>query len=64
MSRNITQDNVGNPTLSQQHQQLKDVRKHLRYASTSDAPEEIREHLRRIEIAKQRHGRQVGTVKN
>ena len=64
MSHNITQDNVGNPTLDQQHQQLKDVRKHLRYASTSDAPEEIREHLRRFEIAKQRHDRQVSIAKN
>ena len=63
MSHNITQDNVGNPTLDQQHQLLKDVRKHLRYASTSDAPEEIREHLRRVEIAKQRHEQQAA-IKN
>ena len=64
MSHNITQDNVGNPTLDQQHQLLHDVRKHLRYASTSDAPEEVREHLRRVEIAKQRHDRQASVVKN
>ena len=64
MSHNITQDNVGNPTLDQQHQILKHIFKHLRYASTSDAPEEVREHLRRVEIAKQRHDRQVDVTKN
>ena len=55
MSQNITQQSVGSPTLDQQHQHLKEVHEHLRYASTSDNAEEIRERLRRAEIALQRH---------
>ncbi len=55
MSQNITQEKVGAPTLDQQHQHLKEVHEHLRHASTSDNAEEIRERLRRAEIALQRH---------
>jgi len=39
----------------QQHQHLHEVHEHLRHASTSDSPEEIRERLRRAELALQRH---------
>ncbi len=45
-------------TIEQQHQHLREVHEHLKYASTSDAPEEIRERLRRAEIALQRHEQQ------
>ena len=55
MSQNVTQETVGEPTLDQQHQHLKEVHEHLRHASTSDNAEEIRERLRRAELALQRH---------
>ncbi|MGI4791172.1 MAG: hypothetical protein ACRYFS_20275 [Janthinobacterium lividum] len=55
MSQNITQETVGTPTLDQQHQHLKEVHEHLRHASTSDNADEIRERLRRAELALQRH---------
>lgn len=55
MSQNITQQSVGSPTLEQQHMHLKEVHEHLRYASTSDSADEIRERLRRAELALQRH---------
>lgn len=55
MSQNITQESVGSPTLEQQHTHLKEVHEHLRYASTSDNADEIRERLRRAELALQRH---------
>ena len=58
MSLNVTQDTVGNPTVAQQHEHLKEVHEHLRHASTSDNAEEIRERLRRAEIALQRHEQQ------
>ena len=58
MSQNITQETVGDPTLDQQHQHLKEVHEHLRHASTSDNAEEIRERLRRAELALQRHEQQ------
>ncbi len=45
-------------TVEQQHQHLHEVHEHLKYASTSDAPEEIRERLRRAELALQRHEQQ------
>lgn len=61
MSLNITQESVGSPTLDQQHTHLKEVHEHLRHASTSDSTEEIRERLRRAELALQRHEQ---TVKN
>ena len=55
MSQNVTQNTVGMPTLDQQHQHLKEVHEHLRHASTSDNADEIRERLRRAELALQRH---------
>lgn len=55
MSTNVTQETVGTPTVEQQHQHLKEVHEHLRHASTSDSSEEIRERLRRAELALQRH---------
>ncbi len=55
MSQNITKQSVGSPTLEQQHQHLKEVHEHLRHASTSDNADEIRERLRRAELALQRH---------
>ena len=58
MSLNVTQDSVGDPTIEQQQQHLKEVHEHLRYASTSDSAEEIRERLRRAELALQRHEQQ------
>ena len=41
--------------LDQQHQHLHEVHEHLRHAATSDSAEEIRERLRRAELALQRH---------
>ena len=55
MSQNVTQNTVGTPTLDQQRQHLKEVHEHLRHASTSDNADEIRERLRRAELALQRH---------
>ncbi len=55
MSSNVTQETVGTPTVEQQHQHLKEVHEHLRHASTSENADEIREHLRRTELALQRH---------
>ncbi len=54
-TQNITADKVEDQTLDQQHQHLKEVHEHLRHASTSDSSEEIRERLRRAELALQRH---------
>ncbi len=45
-------------TIEEQHQHLREVHEHLKYASTSDAPDEIRERLRRAELALQRHEQQ------
>jgi uncharacterized membrane protein len=42
-------------TVEQQQQHLHEVHEHLRHASTTDSPDEIRERLRRAEIALQRH---------
>jgi hypothetical protein len=64
MPQNITQDTVGDPTVDQQHQHLKEVHEHLRHASTSDNAEEIRERLRRAELALQRHEQQSGATKS
>ena len=64
MSLNITQATVGTPTLDQQHKHLKEVYVHLRHASTSDTPEEIRERLRRTEVAMERRQQQVSITKN
>ncbi len=64
MSQNITQDSVGSPTLEQQHSHLKEVHEHLRHASTSDNADEIRERLRRAELALQRHEQSAPAAKN
>ena len=46
------------PTTSEQEKQpLHEVHEHLRHASTSHTPEEIRERLRLAELALQRHER-------
>lgn len=55
MFTNIAPTNERPQTLDQQHQHLREVHEHLRYASTSDSAEEIRERLRRAELALQRH---------
>ena len=60
MSTNVTQETVGTPTVEQQRRHLKEVHEHLRHASTSDNAEEIRERLRRAELALQRHEQQSG----
>lgn len=54
MSQNVSRESVGTPTVDQQHTHLKEAHAHLRHASTSDNAEEIRERLRRAEIALQR----------
>lgn len=64
MSSNVTPRTVSDWTVEHQHQHLKDVHKHLRHASTSDSPDEIRERLRREELALQRQGQQVNTRRN
>ncbi len=64
MSSNITPKTVVGWTVEQQHLHLKDVHKHLRHASTSDSPDEIRERLRRQELALQRYGRQLGMLRS
>ena len=63
MSQTSTQGTVGGPTLDQQHQHLKEVHEHLRHATTTDSPEEIRERLRRAELALQRHEQQMSAAK-
>ena len=55
---NITSDKVEEQTLDQQHEHLKEVHEHLRHAATSDTPDEIRERMRRAELALQRHEQQ------
>ena len=64
MSTNVTQETVGTPTVEQQHQHLKEVHEHLRHASTSDNADEIRERLRRAELALQRHEQQPGASRS
>ena len=64
MSTNVTQEAVGGLTVEQQHQHLKEVHEHLRHASTSDNADEIRERLRRAELALQRHEQQSGTARS
>ncbi len=55
---NVTPESVGSPTADQQRQHLKEVHEHLRHASTSDDADEIRERLRRAELALQHHEQQ------
>lgn len=64
MSSNVTQETVGTPTVEQQRQHLKEVHEHLRHASTTDNAEEIRERLRRAELALQRHEQQSGAARS
>lgn len=64
MSSNVTQETVGNPTVEQQHRHLKEVHEHLRHASTSENADEIRERLRRAELALQRHEQQSGASRS
>ena len=64
MSSNVTQETIGTPTVEQQRQHLKEVHEHLRHASTSDNADEIRERLRRAELALQRHEQQSGASRN
>ena len=52
---NITSDKVEDQTLEDQHQHLKEVHLHLQHASTSDSADEIRERMRRAELALKRH---------
>jgi len=58
MATNVNTESNDTPTTDQQHQHLHEVHEHLRHASTSDSPEEIRERLRRAELALQRHEQQ------
>lgn len=55
MSTNVAPESKTTPDADQQHQHLHEVHEHLRHAATSDSPEEIRERLRRAELALQRH---------
>ncbi len=64
MSSNVTQETIGTPTVEQQRQHLKEVHEHLRHASTSDNADEIRERLRRAELALQRHEQQSGASRS
>jgi hypothetical protein len=64
MSTNVTQEAIGMPTVEQQRQHLKEVHEHLRHASTSDNAEEIRERLRRAELALQRHEQQSDAARS
>ena len=45
-------------TAEQNRVHLHEVHKHLRHATTSDSPQEIRERLRRAELALERHEKQ------
>ena len=64
MSSNVTPRTVSDWTVEQQHQRLKEVHKHLRYASTSDNPDEIRERLRREELALRRQSQEPDIRRN
>lgn len=58
MATNVNPEPTETPTADQQHEHLREVHEHLRHAATSDAPDEIRERLRRAELALQRHEQQ------
>ncbi len=60
MSTNVAPEPTATHTMEQQHRHLHEVHEHLRYASTADSAEEIRERLRRAELALQRHEQQSG----
>ncbi len=58
MSTNVSTEPTETQTTEQQQKHLHEVHEHLQHASTSDSPEEIRERLRRAELALQRHEQQ------
>lgn len=58
MPTNTPVEQASEQTTDQQHEHLKEVHEHLRHASTSDRPEEIRERMRMVELALQRHEQQ------
>jgi hypothetical protein len=55
MSTNVDTRPSETPSLENQHKHLHEVHQHLQHASTADSPEEIRERMRRAELALQRH---------
>ncbi len=63
MSTNVSPDPAQVPSAEQQQEHLREVHEHLRHASTTDSPDEIRERLRRAELALQRHEQQAGSAK-
>ncbi len=60
MATNIATDPATTPTLEAQHQHLREVHQHLQHAATADSPDEIRERMRRAELALQRHEQHNG----
>ena len=58
MATNVNTNPTEVPTADQQHRHLHEVHEHLRHASTADSPEEIRERMRRAELALKRHEEQ------
>jgi hypothetical protein len=58
MATNISTNPSETPTVETQHKHLHEVHEHLQHASTADSPEEIRERMRRAELALQRHEQQ------
>ena len=59
MATNVNTNPSATLTVEQQHQHLREVHEHLRHASTADSTEEIRERMRRAELALQRHEQQA-----
>ena len=59
MATNVSTNPGAALTVEQQHQHLREVHEHLRHASTADSVEEIRERMRRAELALQRHEQQA-----
>ena len=59
MATNVDTNPNEVPTVEQQHKHLHEVHEHLRHASTADSPDEIRERMRRAELALQRHEQQA-----
>ena len=60
MATNVNTNPSDPPTTEQQQKHLHEVHEHLRHASTADSAEEIRERMRRAELALQRHEQQRG----